>query len=449
MAQYSFNPNAFAIGNNPIGNGWTQKGAHSPHTSAIAEVTNPIGGTRVWSYTSTAADLTFISLGLDAVPEATGDCEVLMLARFSGGTVLPAIGVMSRITTPLSGYSKRIDGATDAVSARLDNKNPFVSVEATAHGLTYASGSWFWIKLRSIGSNHRARFWAYEVLEPYTFLFDRTDSTHQNGGCGTLDRLSVNSGANQVAWFSVGTAGDTAPLPPGMASEADLYAHWKLDETSGTSAADSSLNTNTLTTTDVVWDDDAAWFNGTSSRADCPHHASLVIGDEYTLSAVIHPTAVGQSSSSVICGKGEGAGVDGGFRWNSSRTIRCDLFPTGGAVTTTATLPLNETSVVTTTWNRLASGDNRKIYFNGTEVWTGRFTTALTSTENSSHRFVVGSPFTEESRANRRFQGGIRNVRFYKRALPAAEVSALATYELSDQASLHPAIVYYLNLLRA
>jgi hypothetical protein len=319
------------------------------------------------------------------------------------------------------------------------------------HSLEYLNNSWYWIKLQSTGITHRARYRADGTLEPFEWVQSVDDADYLSGGCGLGGFHNSLYGNFEVAWFSVGTAGDTAPLPPGMASEADLYAHWKLDETSGTEAADSSLNTNTLTTTDVVWDDGAAQFNGTSSRADCPHHASLQVADELTLSAVIHPTAVGQSSASLIAGKGEGPTQAYGLRFESDRRIRANFRTVAATlVVYSVAVPLDEPTHVAVTWNRLASGDNVRIYLNGTESGSGRVADALRATENEGHRFCVGSPFIEADRTNRRFQGGIRNLRVYKRAAPAAEVSALATYELSDQAiSLHPAIVYYLNLLRA
>jgi hypothetical protein len=104
---------------------------------------------------------------------------------------------------------------------------------------------------------------------------------------------------------------------------------------------------------------------------------------------------------------------------------------------------------VAVTWNRVASGSNWLIYVNGTQAAAGLYSQALGG-GNSTDRFVIGGAYPAGWQAIRWFQGRIDNVRVYKRALPAAEVSALATYELSGQAiSLHPAIVYYLNLLRA
>jgi hypothetical protein len=52
-------------------------------------------------------------------------------------------------------------------------------------------------------------------------------------------------------------------------------------------------------------------------------------------------------------------------------------------------------------------------------------------------------------RANRRFQGRIDDVRVYKRALPAAEVSALASCHLAGATTITPYVVNYHSLMRA
>jgi len=458
MAQYSFNPNNLATGVNPIGDGgWTQRQG-APTTSAIIAVTTPIGS-KAWAYTSINSHLAIVS-SFDAVPSGTTDCEVLLLARTAGatGTVddLCELGAVSRIggaVGSLSGYSRALR-FSDRAFARKWLGDGSSSYESLTHSLEYLNNSWYWIKLQSNGTTHRARYRADGTLEPFEWVQSVTDADYLSGGCGIGGFHNPLYGNFEVAWFSVGTAGDTAPLPPGMASEADLYAHWKFDETSGTSAADSSLSSNTLTTTDVTWTDGeidgAASFNGTSSRADCPHHASLQVDNEVTLSAWIYPTAAGQSSASTIAAKGNVDVFAYSMRFTSSRTIRSQLFSTMlHQLDTTATLPLNEWSHVTITWNRLADSPNRRIYFNGTQVAADHVTATLRAAENETHRFVVGSPYDSSVRANRRFQGRIDDVRVYKRALPAAEVAALASYHLAGATTITPYVVNYHQLLRA
>ena len=218
MALYKYDPNKQTTGVNPLGNGWTLKAINSPNDSAIAEVTTPIG-TKAWQYAYITSSLAPAMYTLDAIPETVDTCEILSLARFSGGTEIPSLGVMSRVTgnpSPqpwMAGYIMRIADATDAVSTRMTDNNPNASVSSAAHGLTYASGTWFWIKMSSSSSTHRARFWEYGTTEPGTWLLERSDATYQSGTCGICDWLSVNSGVSQLAWFGVGTGADSAPHP--------------------------------------------------------------------------------------------------------------------------------------------------------------------------------------------------------------------------------------------
>jgi HAMP domain-containing protein len=458
MAQYSFNPNSLATGLNPIGNGWTQR-MNAPNTSAIIATTTPVGN-KAWAYTS----LTHAAIvsSFDAVPSNTTDCEVLLLARTAGATGnvndLAELGAVSRMGGTaglLSGHGRALRFSLSAFARKWLGTGSSSYTELT-HSLEYLNNSWYWIKLQSNGTTHRARYRADGTLEPFEWVQSVTDTDYLSGGCGLGGFHNPLYGNLEVAWFSVGTAGDTAPLPPGLASDADLYAHWKFDETSGTSAADSSLSSNTLTTTDVTWADGeidgAASFNGTSSRADCPHHASLQVADEVTLSAWVYPTANGQSSASLVAGKGESGIFAYSLRFTSGGTVRTDLRIESSTIQliSVATLPLDEWSHIAVTWKRLSSGNNRFLYINGTLAASDRVADPLRALENQTHRFAVGSPYIEIDRANRRFTGRIDDVRVYKRALPAAEVAALATYHLAPGATtITPIVMNYHQLLRA
>jgi len=457
MAQYSFNPNALATGVNPIGDGgWTQRMA-APTTSAIIAVATPIGS-KAWAYTSINSHLAIVS-SFDAVPSGTTDCEVLLLARTAGatGTVddLCELGAVSRMggtVGSLSGYARALR-FSDRAFARKWLGDGSSSYESLTHSLEYLNNSWYWIKLQSNGTTHRARYRADGTLEPFEWVQTVTDADYLSGGCGLGGFHNPQYGNFEVAWFSVGTAGDTAPLPPGMASEADLYAHWKFDETSGTEAADSSLNTNTLTTTDVTWADGeidgAASFNGTSSRADCPHDASLQVADELTLAMWFYPTAAGQSNRSILAAKGENLPPAYSLRWSSNRTVEAEL--SNGSVSTlnsNKVLELNQWHHAAVTWNRLASGNNWFIYIDGTLSVAGRRSVSL-GTKNETDRFVIGGAYPAGWQSNRWFQGRIDDVRVYKRALPAAEVAALASYHLAGATTITPYVVNYHQLLRA
>jgi hypothetical protein len=436
---------------------------NAPHTSAIIAVTTPIGN-KAWAYSTTpppATDHLPIVSSFDAVPTNISDCEVLLLARTAGatGTVddLCELGAVSRMggnVGALTGYTRGLRRQFKAVDRKWTGDGSGGIFNDPTHSLEYLNNSWYWIKLQSHGTTHRARYRADGTLEPFEWVqVVENEADYLSGGCGLGGFHNSLYGNFEVAWFSVGTAGDTAPLPPGMASEADLYAHWKFDETSGTEAADSSLNSNTLTTTDVTWADGeidgAASFNGTSSRADCPHHASLQVADELTLAMWFYPTAAGQSNRSILAAKGENLPPAYSLRWNSNRTVEAELSNGSvNALNSNKVLELNQWHHAAVTWNRLASGNNWFIYIDGTLSVAGRRSVSL-GTKNETDRFVIGGAYPSGWQSNRWFQGRIDDVRVYKRALPAAEVAALASYHLAGATTITPYVVNYHQLLRA
>ena len=455
MAIYSFNPNTVPVGENPIGTGFTQRMA-APNTSAIASVTTPIGN-RAWSYTVVSAG--YVIFSMDSVPVGTTDCEVLVLMRGTGVADQALPGALTRISGAvgsINGYSRILRFWGDPGTAAQRKWTNGVQITANeAVNFVFESGVWYWIKMQSISTTHRAKFWRDGTSEPTAWMLSVTDidSPYLSGTCGFGDYFNIDSGEAQVAWFSVGTNTDVAPLPPGMDPKTNLVAHWKFDETSGTTANDSA-NTNHATLTDVTWVageiDNAGSFDGITSRGDAPHNATLQIADEVTLSLWMYPTAVGQSSASVLAGKGEVDGRAYSLRWMANQTIRSDLKPNNitNSVFTVATLALNEWHHVAMTWNRLGSGDNRFIYFDGVQVFAGSTTVALAGTEITAERFILGSPFDEASRLNRRFPGYIDDVRVYNRALTPNEISRLATYHQTSGVALTPYVINYLNLLR-
>lgn len=97
------------------------------------------------------------------------------------------------------------------------------------------------------------------------------------------------------------------PLP----STSGLIAHWKLDETSGTSAADSSGNSNTGTLTNSpIWTNGiiagALNFNGTNQTVRIPNSASLTALNTFTVCCWVNPTQTNLTSGVVSKRNGTG-----------------------------------------------------------------------------------------------------------------------------------------------
>jgi len=226
MPVYTYDPSSSAIGSNPVGNGWTQRGFYAPTTSAIVSATTPYGD-QAWALTLNTTDLHYLMLSFDAVPVSTTDGTILVLMRWTGGTAVPSLGVGTRnLQDPYRGYSQKIYDAVNARSERWDSDNPSAAPELTPHGLTYQVNTWYWIKVNSSGTSHRAKFWAYRTPEPVAWLIDRTDATYAAGRYGLDLRSSQNVSAIQVAWFSVGTDTNAPAVPMSSGDLTDITITW-------------------------------------------------------------------------------------------------------------------------------------------------------------------------------------------------------------------------------
>ncbi len=231
-------------------------------------------------------------------------------------------------------------------------------------------------------------------------------------------------------------AGPTAaPTPnPVIGSDVlcdDLLGYWKLDETSGTNASDSSGNGNngTLTSMDPSTDwvggkiEGALDFDGSNDVVIVPHSEELSLTEEYTLAAWIYKHSL--SSYDQAFNKGS-SGFDSNYFFGTvDRDLTFGFYRSGWVEFKTTGLNLQ-----TYTWYHIAgifdnANNNVRLYLNGVEV--------LNETTTQEPLSNTGTVRLGNPQWSSNFHGALDDVRIYNRALDPSEIAQLhALTEGSD-----------------
>ena len=202
-----------------------------------------------------------------------------------------------------------------------------------------------------------------------------------------------------------------------------LLAHWKLDETSGTTAADSSGNgyTGTLSGSMTGASSTAAGASGNSMSFNGINDV-INLGNNFN-----YPREM------TVCGWAKPQGTGDGYLWgkydastSSGRFIR--LYNSGTAWmigTASGTDIIIPNSVDSNTWQHICavfrpSGQSSILYKNGSVIGSS---TSLTFPSPNSVIATIGNRYDN----NRAFNGLIDDVRIYNRALTTDEISSLYT----------------------
>lgn len=220
----------------------------------------------------------------------------------------------------------------------------------------------------------------------------------------------------------------TASAPYDPAGEG-LLSYWKFDETSGTTAFDTSVNHLDKTVTGAVWQagrtNNGLYFDGVNDHVSLGNYD--LTSNQVTFSLWINSTDLANCSGldCRILTKASSANASDHY-WmfaenntNGSPTLRFRLKVNGtvqNIVSTNYTLQNN-------TWYHLAAtydGSKIYLYINGTQV--GSKTIAGTIDKSSTVPAVIGAA---PGAMNKRFKGTIDQVRIYSRALSATEITNL------------------------
>jgi hypothetical protein len=296
-----------------------------------------------------------------------------------------------------------------------------------------------------------------------------TSSAGTNGSISPLGSVSVNHGASQVftitpdAGYVVSSvlvdgvsAGAitsytfsnviavhtiSASFVWNLPGDENLVLHWKLDDLSGTSAADSSGHANTGTLANgPIWTTGmsagALSFDGVDDKVSATDKTNLRITGNISIAFWMKKTSeatdwqrlVGKGNSTVRSygvWEESGAGKRLLFQqYNSSGSSVLDLFST--------------TNLNVGTWYHVAcvvNGNNAQIYINGVLDSSGT---------RSGTPGISSDPFSiADGGVYGKFPGSLDDVRLYNRALSALEISTIVSgtnYTITSSASANGSI---------
>ncbi|MEK7449402.1 MAG: fibronectin type III domain-containing protein [Planctomycetota bacterium] len=153
----------------------------------------------------------------------------------------------------ISGFSTAV---TTTTSAAADTTPPTVPANLTAVALS--SGS---IGLTWTGSTDAVGVTGYKIYRGGVYITSVGSNSHTDSGLSA----STNYTYNVAAYDAAGnTSAQSSPAnATTQAPSGNLVAHWKFDETAGTTAADASGNANNGTVYGTTWSGGTLSFDGT------------------------------------------------------------------------------------------------------------------------------------------------------------------------------------------
>jgi Concanavalin A-like lectin/glucanases superfamily len=261
---------------------------------------------------------------------------------------------------------------------------------------------------------------------------------------GDVSTWQTNDGAGGGFTLNGALDATTGPGTPAASNiTAGLVSWWKLDDVSGTNAADSSGHGNDGTMsggqnarTDAVAGkvDGALQFNGTSDYIDVPNipgQNRCYQGDNTSVSAWIYPDSITGEMSIWT----EGATAYTGrmfFSVSSNGELEGGCIETSGtvdrfAVTGTGAIPANQWTHVAMTYDTGPSPDAVTLYINGAPAAV-TYTTSGSGDPNSiagSWDLAAIGNCVYAGCSGAYFDGAIDDVRTYDRALSAQEISQI------------------------
>jgi len=212
---------------------------------------------------------------------------------------------------------------------------------------------------------------------------------------------------------------DVTPVNP---TDSNLVGWWKLDETSGTVAADSSVNSNDGTVYgDPNWGTagqigTAIDFNGVNDYVDCGNDVSLDINDAITLAVWVKTDDAGNGEFNPYIAKGDNAYT---LQHRNVNDLEIAIYDAGAWYF--ANIPVD--SSFNGVWHHLAgtyNGSQIKLYVDGELNATTDYVGSIAS-ETANVNLGRSSDFTD-----RLYEGLLDEVRIYSRVLSQDEVAYLA-----------------------
>ncbi len=413
-------------------------------TTGTAGIINRSGGTFTLNPASTSSfgpstastswtfnNLTFTTTAGSQITTTVTTCSTCTF------TVNGAMSVDAKVTLTIASSSWTVVGSltTTTTGAIAYTGTPTVTVQGTALG--GGTGNIYFYNLTKSGAGtttwsgtgvnavrNTLTLSAGTLVAPSNTLYVNTFT--ESGGAFTHNSGTVmfNTEANQTL-----TASSTFN---NVTFNDGLVGWWNLDETAGTSAADSSgyghtgTHTNTPTiSTDVPTvnfaNSRSLDFNGTTQYVDLgtAPFINTEFADKITLSAWAKPANL--TNSGTIIGKSFDTNHSSPFyHWNLFQTGSQICFRVG------STNICSATSTLTTSWQLITGvydGSNMYLYRNGTQVAT---TAKTGNVGNGLQSARIAGRDTPGAGLSEYFAGKIDDVRIYRRALSSGEVTTLS-----------------------
>ena len=329
------------------------------------------------------------------------------LGLVNGGDIYCGIGDSYIFTTP-SGmsngnwyfYTVAADGSTARVYIDGVEKDNF------SYSWTGDSTKTFWVGAINAANTHNINGSIDDVrIYPYARTADEI-------------RLDYNAG---VATH-LGPSGKTCSEDPAGCVDYGLVGSWGMDEGTGTTAYDSSDNSNDGTLANgPTWTADSSplaggggslKFDGVDDYVDISYNNNLNV-EAITIEAWIYPDGT-QSKYACIAEKKWNSAWFFNIIWDERLRFFYKIGGTATHVYSTGTVTLNKWNHVVVTYDGVSNG---KFYINNTgESWNPSPGGSLGT--NTAHLLIGGNA----TGGDYNFNGSIDSVRIYNRALSAEEV---------------------------
>ena len=244
--------------------------------------------------------------------------------------------------------------------------------------------------------------------------------------------LAKNSTFELPSSFSSSSSSSSSSVASNLS--AGLVSHWKLDETSGTTASDSS-GTNNGTVNGATWTEgkvnNGLSFNGTTNRVTT--NSNLNITGEITVSAWIYPTAAPNGLGRIVATTYDYDATPNlvrgwtlGNNFGSQDIFRFMIYDSSGNTVNAYKNGFFANNL--NKWTHIAGtfspSQYIKLYIDGTLVHTNTTNIPSNISYKDGTSLTLGSRAESASQGN--WNGKIDDVRIYNRALSSAEINDIS-----------------------
>jgi hypothetical protein len=194
-----------------VGNGWSNMDASTNINWTVEADGTSLSGRRLLVDKTTSDAMRRLKFDIAETPD---DVEVLALVKVLATDSDNSVGQINlRNNTPATGYYVDVSLDPGEVHAIVRITSATTAVALDEDSFNFDTSNWFWVRFRAIGTSLSAKRWQLGTAEPASFQLTATDANVASGAVAIGSYMaSLN---HQVAFFSVGLDGATAPGPQG------------------------------------------------------------------------------------------------------------------------------------------------------------------------------------------------------------------------------------------